>query len=191
MSVLTAPSSPSRRATLDDLLKVEGKAELIGGSLVHYMATGHLPNRVAGRIYRSLDDHAEATGRGVVYTDSMGLAVPELPSGRESFSPDASYYFGPLPANPMKFVSGPPTFAAEVRSEGDYGAAAEAEMAAKRADYFLAGTLVVWDVDPMAQCVWKYQADAPDQPVGFNRGDQADAEPAVPGWRMPVDRMFP
>jgi Uma2 family endonuclease len=91
----------------------------------------------------------------------------------------------------MKFVSGAPTFAVEVRSEGDYDQAAEAAMAAKRADYFQAGTSVVWDVDPIAECVWKYQATSPDQPVRFTRGDQADAEPAVPGWRMPVDRMFP
>ena len=48
-----------------------------------------------------------------------------------------------------------PTFAVEVRSEGNYGDAAEEEMAAKRADYFQAGTAVVWDVDPIAQCVWK------------------------------------
>ncbi len=63
-------------------------------------------------------------------------------------------------------------------------------MAAKRVDYFLAGTLVVWDVDPMARCVWKYQASSPDQPARFHGGDQADAEPAVPGWRIGVDRMF-
>ena len=94
------------------------------------------------------------------------------------------------PTNEMDFVEGPPTFAVEVRSESDYGNAAEDEMAAKRADYFLAGTLVVWDVDPLAECVWKYQAGSPDQPTRFTRGDQADAEPAVPGWRMPVDRMF-
>ena len=190
MSVSTATPSPPRRATLDDLLKVEGKAELIGGRIVHYMPTGHLPSRVAARIFRSLDDYAEATGRGFAYTDSMGFAVPELPSGRESFSPDASYYVGPLPANLMRFVEGPPTFAVEVRSENDYGKTAEAEMAAKRVDYFLAGTLVVWDVDPMARCVWKYQASSPDQPVRFHDGDQADAEPAVPGWRIGVDRMF-
>ena len=85
---------------------------------------------------------------------------------------------------------GAPEFAVEVRSENDYGEAAEAKMATKRADYFQAGTLVVWDVDPSAQCVWKYQATSPDQPIRFNRGDQADAEPAVPGWRMSVDRMF-
>ena len=47
----------------------------------------------------------------------------------------------------------PPAFAAEVRSENDSGLAAESEMADKRSDYFAAGTLVVWDVDPVAQTV--------------------------------------
>src|SRR3989442_1741661 len=46
----------------------------------------------------------------------------------------------------MGFIQGPPTFAVEVRSESDYGPAADAQVGAKRADYFLAGTLVVWDV---------------------------------------------
>jgi len=171
-------------------MKVDGKAELIGGRIVHYMAVGHGPNRIAGRIFRSLDDYAEARGAGSAYTDSIGFAVPELPSGRESFSPDASYYDGPLPANEMDFVPGPPTFAAEVRSKNGYGPSAEAEAAAKRADYFQAGTQVVWDVDPQAEVVRDYRADDPDRPRVFNKGEQADAEPAVPGWRMPVDRIF-
>src|SRR5438552_3615990 len=83
------------RATIDDLLRCEGKAELIGGRIVELMGTGHLPNRVAAKIFRSLDDMAEVTGRGVAYTDNIIFAVPELASGRESFSPDASYYDGP------------------------------------------------------------------------------------------------
>src|SRR5207237_10192884 len=100
------------------------------------------------------------------------------------FSPDASHYTGNRPGNRMRFIEGAPQFAAEVRSDNDYGAAAEAEMAAKRADYFLAGTLVVWDVDPEAKTVAKYTADAPTTPIIFHAGDSADAEPAVPGWRM-------
>ncbi len=154
------------------------------------MATGYLPNRVAFRIARSLDDHAESTGRGVAFTDTMGFAVPELSSGRESFSPDASYYVGPLPENPMRFVRGAPTFAVEVRSETDYGAAAEREIAAKRADYFEAGTAVVWDVDPIARTIRKYRSESPAEPTSFGPGEEADAEPAVPGWRIPVDRVF-
>ena len=183
-------SAMGLRASVDDLYAHKDKAELIGGRIVPLMATGRKPNRVAGRIFKSLDDHAEATGRGEAYTDNMGFIVPELNSGRESFSPDASYYDGPFPANEMRFIAGPPTFAVEVRSENDYGEAAEEELAAKRADYFEAGTLVVWDVDPIAQCVRVYRPDAADRPVTFGRGQTADAEPAVPIWRIAVDRIF-
>ncbi len=177
-------------ATLDDLHRFEGKAELIAGRIVPLMPTGHRPNAIAGEIFISLRMHARASGQGVAHTDNMGFAVPELPSGRESFSPDASYHLGPLPADEMDFVEGSPTFAVEVRSKGDYGNAAEAEMAAKRADYFQAGTSVVWDVDPRDECVRSYRADAPDQPAIFSKGQVADAEPTVRGWRMAVDDIF-
>src|SRR3954470_20499371 len=140
----TIPTAAGR-ATLADLERTSGKAELIGGRIVHLMPTGLRPNLVAGRIYRSLADHVDATGRGVALTDNMGFVVPELPSGRESFSPDVAYYGGPFSVDDMRFIQGAPTFAVEVRSEGDSGPAAERAMAAKRADYFAAGTSVVWD----------------------------------------------
>jgi Uma2 family endonuclease len=178
------------RATLDDLLRVPGKAELIGGRIVHLMATGHKPSRSAFRIARSLDDYSAEHRKGVAYADNVGFAITELPSGRESFSPDASYYTGPLPKNPMRFVEGPPTFAAEVRSESDYGEAAEEEMADKRTDYFEAGTLVVWDVDPVAECVHVFRTSDPARPATYRRGQQAEAEPAVPGWKVSVDWLF-
>ena len=177
-------------ATLDDLYRVEGKAELIAGRIVRLMPTGLRPNQIAFRIARSLDDHAESTGRGVACTDNIGFAVPELSSGRESFSPDASYYVGPIPSDAMNFVNGPPTLAVEFRSKSDYGNAAEAEMAAKRADYFEAGAAVVWDVDPVNELVRKYRGHALDQPTVFAHGQEADAEPAVLGWQMAVDRIF-
>jgi Uma2 family endonuclease len=178
------------RATLDDLYRTPGKAELIGGRIVHLMATGRAPNRVAFRIARSLDDYAQQIGKGEAYTDNMGFTIPELPSGRESFSPDASYYDGPLPANPMRFIEGPPKFAAEVRSENDYTLLAESDMADKRADYFAAGTQVVWDVDPLAASIHVYRASDPTRPTTCHRGEIAEAEPAVPGWRVPVDFIF-
>lgn len=181
--------TPATRATMDDLMKMERKAELLGGRIVELMATGRKPNRLAGRIYRRLDDYALATGIGEAYTDNMGYAVPELASGRQSFSPDASYYSGPFSANEMRWIDGPPTFAVEVRSENDYGDAAEEEMAAKRPDYFQAGTRVVWDVDPVAEIVRRFRSNEA-APVVFRRSDVIDAEPAVPGWTMNVDDMF-
>jgi len=178
------------RATLDDLYREEGKAELIGGRIVRFMAAGHLPGRVAENIFVSLRLHTKAIRRGQAHADGVGFAVPEMASGRESFSPDASCYFGPLPVNLMRFIEGAPDFAAEVRSENDYTPSAELEMAAKRDDYFLAGTQVVWDVDPEAETVTRYRHTDPANPIVFRRGDIADAEPAVPGWQIPVDEIF-
>jgi Uma2 family endonuclease len=63
-------------------------------------------------------------------------------------------------------------------------------MAEKRADYFQAGTEVVWDVDTVAECIHVYRASDPEHPTTFRRGDVADAEPAVPGWRVAVDWIF-
>lgn len=64
-------------------------------------------------------------------------------------------------------------------------------MVAKRADYFAAGTLVVWDVDVLKEeLVRVYRASNPEQPQIYRRGDVAEAEPAVPSWSMLVDDLF-
>lgn len=184
------PAGIHGAATLDDLYRVEGKAELIGGRIVQLMPTGRKPSRIALRIVRSLDDYAQAIGQGEAYAENTGFAVPQLSSGRQSFSPDASYFRGPFPEDEMRFLQGPPAFAVEVRSECDYTEQAIANMAEKRADYFEAGTEVVWDVDTLAECIYCYQAASPETPVVFRHGQEAHAEPAVPAWRMAVSDIF-
>ncbi len=177
------------RATIEDLYNVpdNAKAEIVNGELVLMSPTGDLPNSAAGAIYASLRQYQRTTGNGRAYTDNAGFKG-NLPN-RESFSPDAAFYTGPRTGG--KFLEGAPVFAAEVRSEGDYGDKAEQAMAQKRADYFAAGTLVVWDVDVLRdEVVRVYRASDPGNPVIYHRGDVAEAEPAVPGWQMPVDELF-
>jgi Uma2 family endonuclease len=175
------------RATIEDLYRVKGKAEIVNGEIVHMAPTGWAPNYASTGIVVSLRAYVRQHKVGKAVGDNAAFRVA-LPH-RESFSPDAAYYVGPNPG--MKFFSGAPRFAAEVRSEGDYGPAAEREMAAKRADYFAAGTLVVWDVDLLnADVVRVYRASAPGAPTVYRRGETAEAEPAVPGWTMPVDDLF-
>ncbi len=174
-------------ATIEDLYRVPGKAELVHGELRLMSPTGGLPGYAAFEIAVSLREYARRTRRGQAVGDNIGFLV-SLPH-RKSFSPDAAFYTGKLS---MKFLEGAPVFAVEVRSDGDYGPAAEREMADKRVDYFAAGTLVVWDVDlKSAEVVRVYRASHPDQPTNYRRGDAAEAEPAVPGWTMPVDDLFP
>src|SRR6266702_3482467 len=77
-----------------------------------------------------------------------------------------------------RLCEGAPVFAVEVRSENDYGLAAERAMAEKRADYFACGTQVVWDVDMLSEHVVKvYRASDPDHPTIYRHGEIAEAEP--------------
>ena len=178
----------AKDATFEDLAAIDGKAELMNGRIQFMSPTGFLPSYAAGEIYASLRQYAHRTRAGFALTDNVGLIV-NLPN-RKSFSPDAAFYTGTHSG--MKFLEGAPVFAVEVRSEGDYGPKAELEIAQKREDYFAAGSLVVWDVDILSVDVVRvYRASEPSRALIFQRGDQASAEPAVPGWTMPVDDLFP
>ena len=179
-------SDPLTEKLIADLYQVEGKAEIVDGRIVLMSPTGDRPGEAAGEIFISLHAYAKRHS-GKAYTDNVAF-LTELPQ-RKSFCPDAAYYTGPRAG--MKFLPQPPDFAVEVRSENDYGPGAERAMAKKRADYFAAGTKVVWDVDLDSEEVVKvYRAAAPEVPTAYRRGELAEAEPAVPGWQMPVDELF-
>ena len=180
---------PSKtEATIEDLYHVpeNGKAEIVNGELRLMSLTGDLPGSAADEIFVSLRAHARRTGVGRAYGDNKGFIV-SLPN-RKSVRLDAPYYIGPRTGG--KFLEGAPIFAVEVRSEGDYGPA-EKEMAAKRCDYFAAGTQVLWDVDVLkSETVSVYRTTDPETPNVYGWSDLAEAEPAVPGWTMPVEDLF-
>lgn len=175
--------------TVEDLYRFRGerRVELIGGALVVLPLDVDRVNRAAGAIYVRLR-RAESSGApGRAYIGSAVFLV-DLP-GRQSFSPDVAFHL--RPGFGGKFLDGAPVFAVEVRSGSDYGKSAEREIAAKRADYFAAGTLVVWDVDVLGEEVIRaFRSTDPETPAVFRRGEIADAEPALPGFRMPVEEIF-
>lgn len=176
------------QATIEDLYHVNGKAEIVNGEIVLMAPTGYLPGYAGGEIFVSLRQHARRLKSGIATPDNVGFKV-KLPN-RTSFSPDAAWYTGGPTG--MKFLEGAPAFAVEVRSDGDYGARAEREIADKRRDYFTAGAICVWDVDLLSSDVVKaYFAGDPDNPIVFRRGDVAHAGKAVPGWSIAVNDLFP
>jgi Uma2 family endonuclease len=177
------------RATVADLRSVpdDAKAEIVDGELVLMSPTGGAPGYASDEVFVSLREYARRTNLGRAVGDNKAFHV-RLPN-RESFSPDAAFYVGPDPG--MRFYEGAPVFAVEVRSENDYGGDSEARLARKRADYFAAGTMVVWDVDLLSlEVVKSYSAANPTCPRVFQKGEAADAEPALPGWRFTVDDLF-
>jgi len=178
-------------ATLDDLYAApnEGTYELVNGELVFMAPTGFSSARVATNIVVALHAYERVRGAGLALAD--GIAYVVNLHNRRSFSPDTSYtLIVPPPERKMKFIDGAPIFAAEVRSEHDYGLRADRAYAEKRRDYFAAGTSVVWNVDPVAARVRSYRHDWPDFPTVFHVGEMAAAEPALPGWTVAVADLF-
>jgi len=176
------------RSTIEDLyhLPENGKAEIIDGEIILMPPTGDIPARAGGSVYISLRLH-EGKTLGRAYPDNTGFRVSL--SNRESFSPDVAWHTGQTTG--MKFLEGSPVFAVEIRSENDYGPKAEQKIAAKREDYFAAGTVILWDVDLLSPDVIKsYSVADPTNPQIFRRGDTANAEPAVPGWKFDVNELF-
>jgi Uma2 family endonuclease len=172
---------------IDALSQEKGKAEIVDGRIVRMSPAGGLPGKASLAIASSLRGHGRAHGGGHAFADNAGFLV-DLPS-RQSFSPDAAWYTGSVVE--MRVLEGAPAFAVEIRSESDYGPLAENEIRTKRAEYFAAGTLVVWDVDLLGEITIRaYRAASPDTVTAYRRGDVAEAEPAVPGWRFPVAELF-
>jgi Uma2 family endonuclease len=179
--------STKQAATIEDLYKIKQKAELVNGEIILMPPTGDMPGRASGSIFASLLTEERKTKKGRAFPDNVGFKV-YLPN-RKSFSPDAAFHIGKSAG--MKFIEGAPIFAVEVRSEGDYGERAEKALKKKREDYFAAGTLVVWDVDLLSDDVVKvFRAADAENPTVYSRGEIAEAEPAIPGWQMPVDDLF-
>jgi Uma2 family endonuclease len=181
--------STRTKATIEDLYSVpgNGKAEIINGEVVRIMPTGGKPGRASFKIALSLHSYEQTRGGGYAFGANVGFIV-DL-ANRDSFSPDAAWFTGQVEG--MKFLNGAPAFAVEVRSENDYAPTAERVLAEKRRDYFDAGTLVVWDVDLLSDDVIRvYRFTDPETPTIYRRREIAEAEPAVPGWSMPVDELF-
>lgn len=174
--------------TIEDLYRVEGQAELVNDKIVRMpLHVGSVAYAIS-RILFSLHKYVEHGKKGQPFGSTVAYTV-DLPH-RKAFCPDAAFYTGSNEFS-MKFPEGAPIFVVEVRDPHNYGPTADRKIAAKVADYFAAGTQVVWDVDVLREgIVGVYRASSPDQPVVYRRGDIAEAEPAVPGWTMPVDDLF-
>ena len=79
-------------ATVDDLYRVEGKAEIVDGEIVLMSAACGLHGYAAGVIYASLLEYARRTKSGYALPDKTKIKVEANPGGQppEKPSPDSN-----------------------------------------------------------------------------------------------------
>jgi Uma2 family endonuclease len=155
-----------RQATFDDLEQVEGLAEIVNGEIMMLAPKDSHHTRAGMYIGNRLLEYEARTQLGWTFLTGANYRA-KLPH-RLSFCPDVSFYEPPE----ISKSDGALALVVEIRSAGDYGLQAERVMAAKRADYFAAGTKVVWDVDIRREgWIKSYRAGEPASPLVFKRGD--------------------
>src|SRR5262245_22004100 len=98
-------------ATVDDLYRAEGKAELVDGGIVRMRLGGCNYGIAKGNVLVSLHDYAKRVGEGIAFGSTV-VFLCDLPN-RRSFSPDCSYFIGPRAGK--DFLPQVPIFAVEVR----------------------------------------------------------------------------
>ncbi len=87
MAVLTLENPVATTEELvEKLYRTKGKAEIVNGEVVEFMATGCEPGIAAGNIFFSLKIYQRQTKQGFAVGDNVGFLV-NLPN-RKSFSPE-------------------------------------------------------------------------------------------------------
>ncbi len=178
---------PGQATEADVLRYVDGDdprlVELIDGTLVE-KAMGFEESEIAIQIAYLLKlfivpRHLGRVGGadGTVRLRPRRVRIPDV-----GFYPYARLPGGVMPRGPIPDVA--PDLAVEVLSVSN----TRREMELKRADYFAAGTRLVWEVDPPARAVDVYTAVA--NPTRFAESDTLAGDPVLPGFTVVVGDLF-
>lgn len=185
LSPVQAPPMPM---TVDEFLVAQvpdGKVELVRGELRVTPPPGAPHGVVESNLFLLLGVHVKSSGLGRVFGDTFGYILTQLP--RTVRAPDVSYVrAGRLPHEGV----GPgllriaPDLAVEVLSPSE----SASELEEKLADYTVAGTSLIWVVDPARRTVMIISKAHPVR--WLQESDTLDGEDVIPGFRCKVADLF-
>lgn len=175
------------RATARDVLRVHARedrlCELVDRTLVE-KAMGYSESTLAGAILSMLRAFVMPRKLGLVSGESgMMKLFPNLVR-----IPDVAYASWHrfanrrVPKEPIPDLV--PDLVVEVLSAGN----TKQEMARKRREYFSAGVVLVWEVDPEKRTVTVYTS--PTESKVLKESKILSGEPALPGFRIRLKELF-
>jgi Uma2 family endonuclease len=103
---------------------------------------------------------------------TVGIDVAYVSAEVAAIEPDAAYF------------EGPPVLAVEILSPSD----TQRDIDEKVELFLEAGVAIVWVVNPRLRTITVYRPGA--APVLFSGTQEVTAEPHLPGFRIPVDRLL-
>jgi Uma2 family endonuclease len=177
----------TRLKTADPFTELGSRAEdfeMIRGVLREAEAMGGRHGEVGGFLHIDLGHFVIERDLGVVFTSDTQYEVIHDP--RTILKPDVSFVAGDrLPQNTwVGVIPIAPDFAAEVASPSNR----QADIIDKVGLYLAGGTRLVWLIRPEHRTVTVFRPDRAERLFGI--GDELDGEDVLPGYRLPVERIF-
>ena len=173
-------------ATADQLLRASeiGRCELVAGELRMMSPAGFRHGVVTARIAAAMASHTEPRCLGTVLAAETGFLIARDPDTVRA--PDVAFVrTARLAAGmPTGFFVGPPDLAVEVLSPSDL----PGDTSARIDDWLRAGTQQVWVVDPEARTLVVYRQG--EAPTAFSGHESVLGEAVIPGFVLPLDRVF-
>ena len=162
------------------------RCELVEGELIPMTPAGARHGAIAFRIARLLDEFVEAHDLGVGGAAEPGFILRREPDVVRA--PDVAFVARtriPATGIPTSYWPFAPDLAVEVVSPSDR----LSDVHTKLADYFSAGTRLVWVVEPETRVVYAYRSLHDVQVIGED--DELDGGDVLPGFRCALSRLFP
>lgn len=173
--------------TAEDLLRLnvqDKRTELVRGRLVVREPAGFARGVVAARIGAAVASFVRLHDLGLVVAAETGFTLERNPDTVRA--PDVGFVRrhrvpDPLPRGYAEFA---PDLAVEVLSPDDR----PGEVLAKVADWLLAGTHLVWVVDPIRRAARVYRPDGTESFATI--GDSLDGEDVLPGFTLALGQVL-
>lgn len=180
--------------TAEDLMALPDGAwryQLIRGRLVRMSPTSFEHSDVCGTLYVALRNFVDGRGLGRVSLPETGYLVSHPGEPDTVLAPDLAFVAASrAPARGSADWKGFPRLAPDLVVEVASPSQHRPEMPAKARLWLSVGTRLVWVVRPQAREVdiWRLGADTPLATIGA--GSNLDGEDVLPGFVLPVARLF-
>ncbi|NNJ26802.1 Uma2 family endonuclease [Alienimonas chondri] len=191
---------PPGTATVEDMecaRRETGRlCEILDGTLVE-KAVSWFASQVAMELARLLgnwlDAHRGPNGRrlgyvagpdGFFHLEGEPMVTPRLRAPDVSYVSRTRFPDGRFPRTGYPTLA--PNLVVEILSPGNTAG----EMRQKRANFFAAGTVRVWQIDPLTESAEMFDPAAADESIAVPVGGTLDAGEALPGFAMKLTDLF-